>query len=750
MADAKQSAFTLLGANDMVAASNVGFLQKDGSDFTNARMAVETFLDELLRLRTSSAVALGTTSPLAIAQVVATTGSPRALTVTGAAHTTLTASTEAIDVDLNLARTVQFAAGTLALQRAVAVKAPTYGFASASTLTAAASVSVEGPPVAGTNATITDSYALLVRTGAVGAGVTRAYGLAVFTPSGAGASYGAYIEGSVGIGITTPQAKLDVRSGNCLKLTQVASTSGTAGVAFATSLAAHVGLTASSEALDVVFNCARAITFNAGANALQRSFMVAGPTLSYASASTITDAATQWISGGPVAGSNATLTRSSGLLIASAAVGAGTTTGIGLQCIAPTGATNNYAALFSGTVLLSAGTTTAAPLQLTSGTSLTSPVACAIETTTDDLFFTITTGTARKRLLMADPVGGLTSGRVPFATTNGRLTDDASLAYGTATGLSLTQAVSTTGSPNALVVAGGAHTTLTASTEAVDVNINLARTVQFATGALATQRAVVYQAPTYAFVGASTITNAATVAIAGAPVKGTNATITNTHALLIQAGATSTAAASYGLTVNAQTGGTANYAAQFIGGNVGVATSTPAYTLDVSGTINGTYIRSAAGAIGSVGFGNVNYASDSTYYAVKQDGNGRTTVNGANSSVGGILLTYDNGVGAANEVMRAIQTNVVFNESGADRDFRIEGDTNANLFALDAGLDAIGIGAAASSSAFVAIAAGTTAKGPLQLTSGTNLTTPVNGTFEYDGTNLYFTTGGTRKTVTLV
>jgi hypothetical protein len=39
---------------------------------------------------------------------------------------------------------------------------------------------------------------------------------------------------------------------------------------------------------------------------------------------------------------------------------------------------------------------------------------------------------------------------------------------------------------------------------------------------------------------------------------------------------------------------------------------------------------------------------------------------------------------------------------------------------------------------------------PLKLTSGTNLTTPENGAFEFDGTNLYFTTGGTRKTVTLI
>lgn len=48
--------------------------------------------------------------------------------------------------------------------------------------------------------------------------------------------------------------------------------------------------------------------------------------------------------------------------------------------------------------------------------------------------------------------------------------------------------------------------------------------------------------------------------------------------------------------------------------------------------------------------------------------------------------------------------------------------------------------------------AGTATAGtaPLKLTAGTNLTTPENGTFEFNGTNLYFTVGGVRKTVTLV
>lgn len=123
------------------------------------------------------------------------------------------------------------------------------------------------------------------------------------------------------------------------------------------------------------------------------------------------------------------------------------------------------------------------------------------------------------------------------------------------TALTLTQPVSTSGSPSAIVLTGGAHTTLTASAEAVDVNVNMARTVQFGTGALTTQRAMVVQAPTYAFVGASTLTNAATVAVTGAPAAGTNATITNSYALWVQAGQTRVA----GLTAAVITK-TANYA----------------------------------------------------------------------------------------------------------------------------------------------------------------------------------------------
>jgi hypothetical protein len=54
--------------------------------------------------------------------------------------------------------------------------------------------------------------------------------------------------------------------------------------------------------------------------------------------------------------------------------------------------------------------------------------------------------------------------------------------------------------------------------------------------------------------------------------------------------------------------------------------------------------------------------------------------------------------------------------------------------------------------AYLHIKAGTATANtaPIKLTAGTNLTTPENGTFEFDGAALYFTIAGVRKTVTLV
>ncbi|OPZ92219.1 MAG: hypothetical protein BWY74_01693 [Firmicutes bacterium ADurb.Bin419] len=76
---------------------------------------------------------------------------------------------------------------------------------------------------------------------------------------------------------------------------------------------------------------------------------------------------------------------------------------------------------------LPAGSATAgtAPLKLTSGTLLSAPEVGATEFLTDKAYLTITTGTARKEFTLND--AALTSGRLPYVTTNGRLTDASTL-----------------------------------------------------------------------------------------------------------------------------------------------------------------------------------------------------------------------------------------------------------------------------------------------------------------------------------
>lgn len=193
-------------------------------------------------------------------------------------------------------------------------------------------------------------------------------------------------------------------------------------------------------------------------------------------------------------------------------------------------------------------------------------------------------------------INGLTSGSVLFAGTGGAVSQDNANFYwddtnnrlglgaGTAPAATLhvVQTVASSGANKGFIYTGAANTAQTAATEISGLTFTLGSR-QWAAGAITTQREIQITQPTYSFVSASTITNAATLAIAGAPIQGTNATHTNAHALLIQAGAVTGAGASYGLTVNAQTGGTANYTAAFLGGYTGFGTATPGDYVDANG-----------------------------------------------------------------------------------------------------------------------------------------------------------------------
>jgi hypothetical protein len=258
--------------------------------------------------------------------------------------------------------------------------------------------------------------------------------------------------------------------------TQQAAASG-APVFWTWNLGAHTGQTASTEVNDFLLNT-RTITWAAGTIADQRTMRLLGPTLAFASSSTVTRAATLSVAA-PIAGSNATITNNMAIEIESG---------------------NLYFTGASQSAVVNAtGSSSSLRLDCTSGLLLGTSNANAV-----------TIGTS------AIAVG------IP------------ALANFTS-GVTMNWAALASGARQSLTVTPGNHTGQTASTEINNIHF-ATYTRTWATGAITTQREVRFSAPTYAFAGASTITDAATVAITAAPIAGTNATITRGYPLWIQGG----------------------------------------------------------------------------------------------------------------------------------------------------------------------------------------------------------------------
>ncbi len=157
--------------------------------------------------------------------------------------------------------------------------------------------------------------------------------------------------------------------------------------------------------------------------------------------------------------------------------------------------------------------------------------------------------------------------------------------------LTLTPAAVSTGAPITFEFSPANDTAQTAGADKNTLVFNTATIQHNSNTIVPLQRTYVYNALTYSFAtsGGGVTTDSATMAISGSPISGTNAAPTNVHGLLIQGGTVSGAGTNptngYGLTVNATVGATNNYAAQFLGGNVGVRISAPtAYIHIAAGT----------------------------------------------------------------------------------------------------------------------------------------------------------------------
>lgn len=482
---------------------------------------------------------------LTITQNVLTGVTPnQALTVTGGAHTTAAGYTEDVIIDLN--RTVQFlgsatpGAANIASQHGMVVTGPTYSFSStgAQVIASTGTLVVTSAPKGSTNTTLTSSNGIIVQTSAL-TGTTTGNGILVNAPSGATNNFAINIVGNTTqagnalftgatrtIGTsdanifqieTNAVTRMAWTSGGQVTETMTASTGGTvmhtittpvhtSGLNTILSLVggAYTGQTASGETVDVFFNLARTVTTSTGAGTNQRYFRITAPTAAYVGASTITTMATMAISGPPVAGTNATVTTSSAVLIEAGAVGAGTATANGITVNAPTGATTNNAASYSGRVVHN----------MTASSSL-----------------------ASGQYFLQAPAH---TGGTPGIFVIGNL--------GNYTGIANAE-------DSDIGWALGKTVTFTGSATPGAASITLQRQINF-TGVT-----------TYAFgsTGAQVITDGVFLYASGGPTGGTNTTITNSHGFYVATVTLANTTNGFGGTFNAPSGATNNWAVQTIG-----------------------------------------------------------------------------------------------------------------------------------------------------------------------------------------
>lgn len=401
---------------------------------------------------------------------------------------------------------------------------------------------------------------------------------------------------------------------------------------------------ASTEAFGVYFNWGQTRTWATGSLALQRDFRITGSTKAFAGASTITDNATFGVDGPGSAGTNATITNSHGVYVPTIAVTGTVTNAYAASFFAPTGgATRNMALNLNGTMFVDGSNNITGAGTIASGSHTITGVE-AITATNANAFAVGQAGTTNPMLQIDSSTASAVTGFaiIGAAAASGSLlqvissgTNEDGQFYSKGTGAldfrsggsaskritinngnivfnhtqsSFTAVAGSTASTVRFSVVNALDTALTASTEAPFSYFNMANQIRtHSTGALTLQRDFRVTGTTHAFVGASTITDAAAFSVDGPPSAGTNATITNAHGIYIPVTAiTGTVTNAFGLTVNASTGATKNWGVWFRG-QLLFASATPGIaagagaggspTIAIAGTNEGGIITLTTGTL---------------------------------------------------------------------------------------------------------------------------------------------------------
>jgi|GEM_PF-5722950 len=322
---------------------------------------------------------------------------------------------------------------------------------------------------------------------------------------------------------------------------------------------------------------------------------------------TTTNAYGFYLAGAPAKGTNNTVTNTIAFGIAAGAVGAQTNS-YGLYVNAQTGATTNYAGVFSGGIV-GIGTVTPDSLLDISNTSIASTqpiVMISNETDTTTL----------------DPLLQFRTGATP--TVNWTLGNDDSdgdkfligtSALNTNTMVTLDSRTTTDGITSFLITPPAPTISATSTTEFTTLTVTPPTVTLTGTENITSQMdSILFNAPTFTNASSATISNAATLTIAGAPVKANSITLTNTYGLKINAAAVSTATNAYGLYVSAPTGATNNYGGVIASGRFGIGDTSPDALLDFDFSSTSTTAASEYGGyFTSSDTGVVTSGTDITY-----------------------------------------------------------------------------------------------------------------------------------------